>query len=435
MRALVAYLNGQPVGTIGEDNNLWTFEYDPAWVAAPASFDLSPWLPRAARRIEDGSSDRPVQQYFDNLLPEEGQRTAVSKAAKLSGDDSFALLEYLGLESAGSLVLLPPGKPLPAEGGLQLLTDAELSRRIRARPRVPLSTGAPKRMSVAGAQDKLLVVYRPGAISEPFGNEPSTHILKPDHLGEDYPSSVGNEFFTMTLARRLGLDTAPVLRHYVPEPVYIVARLDRYRDPAGATQRRHIIDACQLLNKSRLFKYSGARLETLADIVQRCRNRARARLGLYRWLLFNVLIGGHDNHLKNLSFLVGPEGIDLAPAYDLLSTAAYRTLVYAKERANWPDVDLGIALPGAQTFAAVSRESVLAAGEVLGLPRQTGARELERMSRNLMPEMDRLETEIRAENSSGRHPAAARSYFAGELRLVSVIRKIVAHEMVAHVAS
>jgi serine/threonine-protein kinase HipA len=151
-------------------------------------------------------------------------------------------------------------------------------------------------------------------------------------------------------------------------------------------------------------------------------------------LLFNVLIGGHDNHLKNLSFLVGQEGIELAPAYDLLSTAAYRTLVYAKERANWPDVDLGIALPGAQTFAAVSRESVLAAGEVLGLPRQTGARELERMSRNLMTGMDRLETELRAENSSGRYPAAARIYFAGELRLVSVIRQIVAREMVARVA-
>ena len=75
----------------------------------------------------------------------------------------------------------------------------------------------------------------------------------------------------------------------------------------------HIIDACQLLNKSRSFKYAAATLQTLAEIVELCRNRIVTRLGLYRWLVFNVLIANTDNHLKNLSFLVGPEGIEARP--------------------------------------------------------------------------------------------------------------------------
>jgi len=155
-----------------------------------------------------------------------------------------------------------------------------------------------------------------------MGSEPSTHILKPNHLGDDYPASVINEYFVMSLARSLGLPVPPVFRRYTPEPVYIVERFDRLVDSTGRTQRRHIIDACQLLNKSRAFKYKTATLQALAQIVGYCRNRVLTRLSLYRWLVFNLLLANTDNHLKNLSFMVSAAGIELAPAYDLLSTGA-----------------------------------------------------------------------------------------------------------------
>ena len=48
-----------------------------------------------------------------------------------------------------------------------------------------------------------------------------------------------------------------------------------------------------------------------------------ARERLLRWLVFNYLIGNSDAHAKNVSFLVAPDGIDLAPFYDLLSVKAY----------------------------------------------------------------------------------------------------------------
>lgn len=433
MRTLTVYLNQAKVGILAEGDDLWSFEYDPPWATSAQGFDLAPGLSRASLRHVDGGTSRPVQWYFDNLLPEEKLRETVSKEAGLKGDDAFALLEYLGAESTGSLVLLPPGHSAPDSGGLQALSDEALSQRIRDLPRVSLSQGAPKRMSVAGAQNKLLVVYRDGQLFEPVGTELSTHILKPDHTSDDYPASVINEYVTMRLADKLGLPTPKVFRRYVPQPVYIVERFDRHADDAGQTQRLHIIDACQLLNKSRLFKNSAATLSTLSDCIARCRNRASARLGLYRWLVFNLLVANDDNHLKNISFSVGPGGIDLCPTYDLLSTGVYHTRAFADHRATWPMVPMMIPLPGASTFGEVSRGAVLAAAEALGLTRRIGERELDRMADGLPKALSALVQQVESENVH--YLVSVRAQLGGELRLLRTVQHLIVPEMLSRIAA
>lgn len=431
MRTLNAYLNDQHVGTLSEGNDLWSFEYDPAWSQAPGSFDLSPALDRANPLHQDGATQRPVQWYFDNLLPEETLRQALLKDAGIQGDDAFALLQYLGAESAGSLVLLPPDAQAPARGNLKALHDEELSQRICDLPRKSLSSGAPKQMSVAGAQHKLLVVYRNGDLFEPMGGEPSTHILKPNHLSDDYPSSVINEYAMQRLATRLGLGAPAVYRRYVPEPVYLIERFDRAADAQGITQRLHVVDACQLLNKSRGFKNTSASLEAVAACITLCRNRAEARLRLYRWLVFNLLIGNDDNHLKNISFRVSDQGIEVSPPYDMLSTAVYHTPAYAEARAMWPDVQLMIPLPGAVRFGEVNREAVLAAGEALGLNRRIGERELDRLAKAMPEAMQAVAAEIEAQNTDG--PAEAKVFFGGELRLLRAVERVVLPFMLGRV--
>jgi serine/threonine-protein kinase HipA len=431
-RKLVAFLEDVMVGTLAEANDLWRFDYDPVWASRIDAFDLSPSLPRAQLAHVDGATTRSVQWYFDNLLPEEAMRDTVAKEAGLQAQDSFALLEYLGAESAGSLVLLPDGQTPSAQGDLRELTDESLCERIRNMSRIPLTRRSPKRMSVAGAQSKLLVVYRDDRLFEPEGHQPSTHLLKPNHLSDDYPATVINEFVTMRLAGRLGLPVPAVHRHYTPEPVYIVARFDRVTDAEGRTRRLHIIDACQLLNKSRVFKYSAATLQTLQAVIGACRNRPRTRLQLFNWLVFNVLIGNHDNHLKNLSFMVGQEGIELAPAYDLLCTAAYNTRPFADERANWPAVDLAIALPEAKSFATVTREALLLAGMELGIARRACEHTLGSLASALSAE---LAAEIReVEKHNAGLPEAARRFLAGELRLLRVMQHVIVPEMLQRIA-
>lgn len=136
---------------------------------------------------------------------------------------------------------------------------------------------------------------------------------------------------------------------------------------ADNARRLHVIDVCQLLNKARAFKYSAASLETPAQALALCRAKGETRQRLYQWLVFNILVGNADNHLKNISFLVDSSGIRIAPAYDLLCTAVYDTRAMARERATWPDVPFTLSLRDGKTFANVTRAHVLDAGRALGM--------------------------------------------------------------------
>ena len=154
-------------------------------------------------------------------------RTLLAGDARLDAADAFGLLAWYGAESAGSLTLLPPEAALQATEPLRPLPDEPLQARILQMPKAPLTHAAIKRMSLAGAQHKLAVVLQEGALFEPAGVTPSTHILKPHHPDEDYPHSVINEWFVMRLAQRLGLDVPNVHRRYVPSPVYLVPSPNR----------------------------------------------------------------------------------------------------------------------------------------------------------------------------------------------------------------
>ena len=110
-RALRAWINQTEVGTLQEVAGLWSFQYAADWLGNPQSFALSPRLPLTTEPLLDGASKRPVQWYFDNLLPEEGQRVLLAGDAKLDAADAFGLLAWYGAESAGSVTLLPPMPP------------------------------------------------------------------------------------------------------------------------------------------------------------------------------------------------------------------------------------------------------------------------------------------------------------------------------------
>lgn len=102
-RTLIAHANGRRVGTLIDENGIWSFGYDPDWVAAKDAFPLSPVFPLSSVRVVDGSSERPVQWFFDNLLPEEAMREALAKEASIDTSDAWGLLAYYGRETASAL--------------------------------------------------------------------------------------------------------------------------------------------------------------------------------------------------------------------------------------------------------------------------------------------------------------------------------------------
>jgi serine/threonine-protein kinase HipA len=436
-RELAVSVNEQRVGMLREDNDLWSFEYSEGWAALPGSFDLSPALSREQRLHADGGSNRPVQWYFDNLLPEEAMRTVLAKEAALSAEDAFGLLVYFGAESAGSLVLTDLANPRSADRGLKKLPMTELSQRIAGLPRESLTKDAPKKILLAGAQHKLLIVLRGERLFEPLPGTPSTHILKPNHLGAKYPASVINEYFCMRLAKTAGLAVPKVWKMYVPQPVYIIERFDRIIAP-GATdvRRRHVIDTCQLLNKARVFKYTAAQVSTLEQAAGQCRGKAAARFQLFDWLLFNALIGNGDNHLKNLSFIVDSSGVHIAPAYDLLSTAAYDTKALANQGAHWPQSPLAITLGAAATFGEMRRAHLIEAARMLGIAAATAERNLDRMVKTILGNADRLMDEIESDNERLRRSASPadanmlKATMGQENRLLNTVRHVVLADMV-----
>lgn len=432
-RSLRASINHTTVGTLQEQAGLWRFQYAPDWLNTPTCFALSPHLPLQAEPLLDGASQRPVQWYFDNLLPEEGQRLLLAGDARLDAADAFGLLAWYGAESAGSVTLLPPDAAPQSAEPLRPLPDEALQARIRQLPRAPLTQAAIKRMSLAGAQHKLAVVLQDGALFEPAGATPSTHILKPDHPDEDYPHSVINEWFVMRLAKRLGLDVPDVHRRYVPSPVYLINRFDRTPGSHG-WQRRHVIDACQLLGLDRSFKYSQGSLHNLAALANACRSPAVARPRLFGWLVFNVLVGNSDAHLKNLSFLVSHEGVQLAPFYDLLSVASYDTAAF--DKSGWPaHTQLAWPLLGERHFSAISRGLLLEAGAVLNLAKGTAERLLENLRSRAVQQAEALYAEVETDNArllQARPELAAT--LAGEARCLRTLLHTVIREMAQQLA-
>lgn len=435
-RNLIASINETEVGILNADDDIWSFSYLPSWRESADGYPLSPALPLQSDVLRDGSTRRSVQWYFDNLLPEEGQRTMLARDAAIRNEaDAFALLAHYGAESAGSVTLYPPGARETHEPAERPLPDESLQARIDALPRVPLTHDAIKRMSLAGAQHKLAVVLRDGALVEPAGRTPSTHILKPNHQDtDDYPHSVINEWFVMKLADKLRLGVPDVHRRYVPSPVYLVDRFDR-EARAGQWRRLHAIDACQLLDLARTFKYEQGSVGQLATLAARCRNRAAARTRLFSWLAFNVLVGNSDAHLKNLSFLVSRDGIQLAPFYDLLCVAAYATPSYQKT--DWPKrASFAWDILGARHYEDFDRALMLRAGEVLGIAKKTAQRLLDALTDSIVHAAADLYARVEQENAAllAERPQLAAT-LGGELTCLRVIRHTIIADMTRRLAA
>lgn len=418
MRELNVYLDRVYVGKLVEKSSIWGFEYDTDWLAE--GFNIIPGLNLAAGLQLDGATTRPVQWFFDNLLPEEKARTLLEKSAHVEPGDAFALLTAIGHESAGAFTLLQPGVKLKP-GEVYPLTPAEMNNRILNLPKLPMNDRERKKMSLAGAQHKMLVIFQDGHLYEPAGQVPSTHILKPEHSElEVYGFTTRNEWFVMSLAKACGLSVPDVHHIYLPAPVYIVKRFDRSGEYPDV-HRLHVMDGCQLLGLSFREKYSASTVESLFKLAQSCIAPGPTRLAIFKWVLFNTLVGNGDAHLKNLSFHVTDRGYQLMPHYDLLSTTIYAM------PGKHPCEDLSQRMGDAIQYGDLRKEHVLQFGLALGLPEALSSRVLVQMIKDIVPSADMLIMQVEAEPShSGK---------AGEMQMLKKIRYLCIQEMIEQLNS
>jgi serine/threonine-protein kinase HipA len=273
--------------------------------------------------------------FFEALLPEGTVREQIAAQLKLAASDSYSLLAALGRDCAGGLQIMAAGQ-MSEPASVRWLDSGELDTLIAELPSHPLGidTGDERlRLSLAGVQRKAVLVRdAAGRFGQPLDGLPSTHILKPDLATDEYPAIAVNEYFCMRLARAVGLPVANVeLTTIAERPCLVVERFDR--DSTSTPVRRlHQEDLCQALGITPDFKYQlpDWRLpsyEALGDLLDEHGTRPGAdRLAAGEGAVFHFLVGNADAHAKNISLLHDPEGVRLAPLYDIVSTEAYPRL-------------------------------------------------------------------------------------------------------------
>jgi serine/threonine-protein kinase HipA len=415
MRVLDVYINESLVGALRERDDIWSFTYSASWLKH-GKYPLCPDMPLQVDERIDGSTKRYIQWFFDNLLPEEGARALLAKDLKEDEGDSFGILARVGAESAGALTLVEHGSDLK-EGTAQALSFRTLDARIRALPRSPLNNEKHKRMSIAGAQHKMLIIKSGDEFYEPGGAMPSSHILKPEHSEpDDYWQTVRNEWFVMTLARQMGLIVPPVSVYYFPAPAYVIERFDRQGE-FPKQFRIHAMDSCQTLGFSRVNKYGLSNVHNLKKFADNLRTVGLAKISILRWAIFNAIVGNTDAHLKNLTCLVSASGLSLSPMYDLVSTAIY------SEPGHHLDCELSQKMGKANTLGELTRDDVVDFGLGLGLPEMLTIKELNKMLGSVEDKAEVLYQEVEV------LPGVTNR--AGELRMLRQIKVLMIEEMVA----
>ena len=326
---LEVWLFNEHVGTLALVEGRLSFRYSPDWLSRPDAVTLSSSLRLQVEPFEDYQT-RP---FFAGLLPEGQLRRIIAQQFQVSGQNDFALLDRIGGECAGAVTLLAPGQvPHRTERGedVQWLSDEEVVAILDELPHRPMLAGKDGlRLSLAGAQDKLPVVFDGARIGLPRNASPSSHILKPAILALD--DTVRNEAFCLALAEAMQLKSAKAQVYSVlGRQFLLVERYDRIVDTQGNRHRLHQEDFCQALAVVPEMKYQnegGPNLAQSFDLVRRItRPNAPQILQLLDYVIFNALIGNHDAHAKNFSLLYSGKTPVLAPLYDALSTAIYPTL-------------------------------------------------------------------------------------------------------------
>ena len=144
-------------------------------------------------------------------------------------------------------------------------------------------------------------------------------LMETRHLHTFLNQKAINEYFCLKLAKKLGLDVPEIYFDVIGNSgCYLIERFDR-KDG----NRIHTLDGTQVLGLNKNQKYDQMNVDNLIKIAEFTKNPQESKQKLVDWLLFNFIIGNHDNHLKNISVIFDGEDYQISPFYDLVSTAAY----------------------------------------------------------------------------------------------------------------
>lgn len=376
---LQVWLYDEHVATItGRKTGAVSFTYTER---AMNRWDLNVPLVSCSLPLRTGRTD--ARHFFRGLLPEGDALRAMADAAGVLTTDTAGMLSRFGRDVAGALVITD-SEPSGREGGHVLYDGASLAAEVANLEQTPLALHDDSELSIAGLQDKLLLVRTPDGWARPQHGYPSTHILKVED--RRFPGMVTQEAAALRLAGAVGLTVvAPQVLDVGGVACVVVNRFDR--DDNTPPGRLHQEDACQALARDPYAaagrgKYQcagGPAYRDVAALLDRHSVDPVAQLErLLAVVTFTVVIGNADAHGKNLALLhTGPGVVELAPLYDTVPTALFPTLrdeaaMFVNGRMRLADVTFADLVAEAEAWlmdprraASVVEQSVIALREAV----------------------------------------------------------------------
>ena len=335
------------------------FEYVDTWHDRTDAFALDPAnLPLERRQIYTSSSksalpgalrdtapDRWGQQLIRRAFIKAGEQRTLSEIDYLLAINDQTRIGALRYRREGEETFshnigryrVPPLIQLPA---LLNAADAVLSNTETAEDlKLLLNEGSP----LGGARPKSAVIDNDGHLA-----------IAKFPKNDDDRSIPHGEVLAMTLAAASGIDVAEAtLLDVAGRPVALITRFDRVQN-----RRIPFISAMTLLG---LGDGDEATYTDIAEVIRMHSSAPTADLHeLWRRIIFNVMVGNLDDHLRNHGFLYDRDNKwRLSPAYDLNPVPLTEK---ARELTTWisdegPDADLDLARNAAPYFALDAERS------------------------------------------------------------------------------
>lgn len=339
----------------GERHAPHAFAYASSWLESEEFFDMDPLLQRC-RGEQYPPPSFPIFGMLRDAIPDRWGRMLLAKteavAAEAEGrparklDDADYLLRVEDAMRVGALrfcrheglFLKENSVPTPSSKDLRSLADISLcieSPEDEQHPeyRARLARLVSASAALGGARPKASYLD----VSSFIKGATQLWIAKFPARNDEH--DVGRwEFLLNQLARKAGIvvPNAKLLRVGGSHSTFCVERFDRrgssrmmYASAMTCLQRQDGDDDVGYPDIAGFIANHAARDKVQGQLEQ-----------LFRRVIFNVLVGNRDDHLRNHAFLYGAHGWELAPAYDVNPNPHRQTHAIRLDDASAvPDID------------------------------------------------------------------------------------------------
>lgn len=287
------------------------FRYSPEYLNLLESFPLDPiHLPLS---LETFNADRPyagIHGVFEDSLPDDWGRRILARRYQLGRNHQRVpqLLAILGGHGMGALSYSrDDSTPVKKEGvDGQYLEDLQ---RLAAK----------FEKDATSIDGEMALLFQAG--SSPGGARPKVLINDGEHAYlakfasiKDQFNVVALESAAMELSRRAGVNAATT--KCVPCGKGRVLLVERFDIDTATMRRNHVISMQTLLGAEGYYNLG---YSDMATIIRRVSAHPIQDLHqLFKQLVFNVMIGNTDDHLKNFCMLYDGQAWRLSPAFDLV---------------------------------------------------------------------------------------------------------------------